>query len=217
MSLNKIYLPSQCYFVTTNTVNKKWIFGKFENGVYSVNNELCRIVLDVLNDTRNIFKFLLHGYVIMPDHFHAILTLAENEFSATRAGGDIDVTRSNKNYNTFRVGEDLSSPATNIHTRVGKDLSLPSVNNISQIMKAIKGKSARIINNVLGNSGQLWQHSFYEHGIRNDQDFIEKINYIHINPVRANLVKDPSDYKYSSFRNYYLNDHSIIKIDIIEL
>lgn len=215
MPLKKIYLPTQCYFVTTNIVNKKWVFGKFENGIYLPNDKLCRVVINMLNNARDIFRFLLHGYIIMPDHFHTILTTAENEFSATPAGSNaenkfsatrlgvnVNTSYSNKNYIPFRVGEDLSSP---------------SVNNISQIMKVIKGKSARQINKILGRTGQLWQHSFYEHSIRNDKDFREKLNYLHSNPLRANLVKTPDDYKYSSFRNYYLNNHSIIKVDIIEL
>lgn len=72
-------------------------------------------------------------------------------------------------------------------------------------MKVIKGKSARQMNKILGRAGQLWPHSFYEHCIRSDKDFREKLNYFHSNPLRANLVKNPADYKYSSFRNYYLN------------
>ena len=39
-----------------------------------------------------------------------------------------------------------------------------------------------------------------------------KINYIHFNPVKANIVTKPEDYLYSSARNYYLNDQNIIEI-----
>lgn len=41
----------------------------------------------------------------------------------------------------------------------------------------------------------------------------QKVDYIHFNPMRRNLVKDILDWKYSSARNYYLNDHSIIRVD----
>ena len=40
----------------------------------------------------------------------------------------------------------------------------------------------------------------------------EKLDYIHMNPVRKSLVDSPGDWKYSSFRNHYLDDNSIITI-----
>lgn len=36
-----------------------------------------------------------------------------------------------------------------------------------------------------------------------------------MNPVKAGLVKDMNDWKYSSARNYFLDDESVIKIDRI--
>lgn len=166
MTLKKIYLPEQCYFVTTNVSDKEWIFGKMENGIYVPDDKLCQIVINDLNFYRNKFKFLLHGYVIMPNHFHGITTV------------------SNKG-------------------------------NVSEIMRDFKSHVSFEINTILNRKGEFWQEDFYEHGIRNELDFEEKINYIHYNPVTANLVKDPADFKYSSYRNYYLDDNSIIRIDII--
>lgn len=166
MTLKKIYLPEQCYFITTNVSDKEWIFGRMENGIYVPDDKLCQIVINNLNFYRNKFKLLLHGYVIMPDHFHKIITV------------------SNKG-------------------------------NISEIMRDFKSHASFEINKILKRKGEFWQEDFYEHGIRNELDFEEKMNYTHYNPVRANLVKNPANFKYSSYRNYYLNDHSIIKIDII--
>jgi len=45
----------------------------------------------------------------------------------------------------------------------------------------------------------------------------QKLDYIHANPLRRGLVKDAADYLYSSHRNYYLNDHSIFRIDPVEV
>ena len=52
------------------------------------------------------------------------------------------------------------------------------------------------------------------HIIRNGKDFEEKANYIHKNPVRAKLVDNLKEYKFSSYINYYLGDESLIKIDL---
>jgi hypothetical protein len=40
-----------------------------------------------------------------------------------------------------------------------------------------------------------------------------KLEYIHNNPVKVGLVTNPEDYKYSSARNYVLDDHSVIEVD----
>jgi putative transposase len=60
---------------------------------------------------------------------------------------------------------------------------------------------------------QFWQHRFDDEVIRNNKMFWTKLKYIHNNPVNAGLVTRMEDYKYSSARNYILNDHSIIKVD----
>ncbi|MFH1535107.1 MAG: transposase [Patescibacteria group bacterium] len=235
MTLKKMYLPEQYYFITTNIFNKEWVFGKLKHGIYEPNERLCATIIKTLNDLRKILGFLISGYVIMPDHVHLILKTAEDESSVTRfRDGFVPAHVGEKSFSTMlkQSAEDESSATRRksmedessasrfedrfISTRVGENSFSPCY-NISQIMKSIKGKSARIINDILGKNGQLWQHSFYEHGIRNDQDFVEKLNYLHLNPLRADLVKDQSDFKYSSYQNYHLNDNSIIKIDQIDL
>jgi len=51
--------------------------------------------------------------------------------------------------------------------------------------------------------GQLiWQNRFWEHIIRDDDDFAKHIDYIHYNPVKHGLVKSPKDWEYSSFKRY---------------
>jgi len=89
--------------------------------------------------------------------------------------------------------------------------------NISFIMNKVKGHSSFVINKYLDRKGKLWQARFHDHVIRNGPDLREKINYIHKNPVTADLVEVPEDYKYSSCRNYYLHDDSILVIDVPDL
>jgi putative transposase len=49
---------------------------------------------------------------------------------------------------------------------------------------------------------RLWQRRFWEHTIRDDQDFSEHFDYIHFNPVRHGLVSCACDWPYSSFHRY---------------
>ena len=47
----------------------------------------------------------------------------------------------------------------------------------------------------------VWQERYYEHTIRNEKDWIEKIEYIKNNPIKHNLVEDITRWEYSSFYN----------------
>jgi hypothetical protein len=44
----------------------------------------------------------------------------------------------------------------------------------------------------------------------------QKLNYIHQNPVRAGLVKESTDYIYSSATDYYLNKKGLLDLDLVE-
>jgi REP element-mobilizing transposase RayT len=42
--------------------------------------------------------------------------------------------------------------------------------------------------------GIVWQENYFDHRLRNDEEFIEKCSYIRMNPVRAELCKQPEDW-----------------------
>ena len=48
----------------------------------------------------------------------------------------------------------------------------------------------------------IWQKRFFEHTIRNKEDFKLRFDYIHFNPVKHGLVKKVRDWEYSSFHKY---------------
>jgi len=48
----------------------------------------------------------------------------------------------------------------------------------------------------------LWQRRFWEHTIRNEDDFARHVDYIHFNPVKHGLVSRVRDWPYSSFHRY---------------
>lgn len=67
---------------------------------------------------------------------------------------------------------------------------------LSDIMKAIKGASARYVKQHLETSGPFWQEESFDHVVRNNESLAEKIEYIRQNPVRRGLVKRPEDYRW---------------------
>ncbi|MGQ0618662.1 MAG: REP-associated tyrosine transposase [Panacagrimonas sp.] len=54
----------------------------------------------------------------------------------------------------------------------------------------------------LGADQPLWQPRFWEHLIRDEQDFERHFDYIHANPARHGLVSAPRDWPHSTFHRY---------------
>jgi putative transposase len=48
----------------------------------------------------------------------------------------------------------------------------------------------------------FWQAHYYDYNVPSHAKFVEKLRYIHRNPVRRGLVTKPEDWKWSSFRHY---------------
>ena len=57
------------FFVTSVTNGRRPLFKK---------EEMARLFLDVMQDYRGQGRYLLHEFVVMPDHFHLIITPAED-------------------------------------------------------------------------------------------------------------------------------------------
>ena len=67
---------------------------------------------------------------------------------------------------------------------------------LAAILKLIKGVSARSVNRLMGSSGPVWQEESFDHVVRSNESFDEKLKYICQNPVRAGLVLKPEDYRW---------------------
>lgn len=77
-------------------------------------------------------------------------------------------------------------------------LTPTSTRSLSDTMNLIKGGSARAINLALGRGGRLWQREYFDRIIRDASHFERVRNYIEWNPVKADLVKVPHHWPWSS-------------------
>ena len=73
---------------------------------------------------------------------------------------------------------------------------------ISGVIKSVKQSSRSGIKQRRGTQGELWQRSFFDRALRTVDEYNEKVEYIHRNPVRAGLVSRPQDWRWSSFNEY---------------
>jgi len=62
-------------------------------------------------------------------------------------------------------------------------------------------------------SNAFWQKPYYDRNVRDADEFTVKLRYLHRNPVKRGLVKEPADWKWSSFRDYALREIGIVEIE----
>ena len=67
---------------------------------------------------------------------------------------------------------------------------------LSKIMHSIKSFTAHEINKALNRTGKVWQDENYDRVLRNEEEFLEKLNYIANNPIKSNLAERHEDYKW---------------------
>lgn len=141
----------------------------FNNAKILEKEKNAQLLIKVLYEVKEKLNFLLIAFVIMPDHLHLMIVLEERNTIS-------DVLRHIKGrfarfYNTSRRINSADYDEGCSPHRAG-NLSLPN--------------------------GRVWQKGFYDHVIKNQKEFLEKLNYIHNNPVKAKIVATPEEYMFSS-------------------
>src|SRR5882672_11526987 len=67
---------------------------------------------------------------------------------------------------------------------------------------AVKSLKQGVSRRLIGEATHFWQKRYYDFNIRNHSQFVEKLRYIHRNPVKGGLCERPEDWEWSSFRHY---------------
>jgi putative transposase len=73
---------------------------------------------------------------------------------------------------------------------------------ISRVMEAIKDGVTKRINRRRREAGMLWQPRFFDRALRTVREYNEKVEYIHLNPVRAGLARRAEEWPWSSVHDY---------------
>ncbi len=77
------------------------------------------------------------------------------------------------------------------------NFSAQRVYTLAEILDAIKGASAHLINRALHRHGCVWQYEYFDHVLRSSEALDEKIGYILDNPVRRGLVTLRQNYRWT--------------------
>ena len=117
-------------------------------------------------------KILLHEYIIMPNHFHCILEIVnDNDIGTGRPQGHAPT--SNSTSNSTEISIDITMNKT-----IGDMMdAFKSITTVEYI-RGVKTKNWPRFNS------KLWQRDYYEHIIRNERSYLTISNYIINNPQK---------------------------------
>ena len=134
--------------------------------------------LVILEQTRRRYRFVVVGYVVMPEHVHLLITE-------------------------------------------------PDVGRPSTVMQVLKQRTARALlpkrghrdrrqRKLFGEEPQraFWQARFYDFNVWTAKKRVEKLRYMHRNPVKRGLVESPEQWRWSSYRRYLLGEVGLVQVNV---
>jgi len=89
-------------------------------------------------------------------------------------------------------------------------LSEPERETLALVLQMLKQMVSR---KLAGKSGHFWQERYYDFHVWSEQKQVEKLRYLHRNPVMRGLVASPEDWRWSSFRHYLTGEESVVEIE----
>ena len=126
------------------------------------------LFLEILEQVRQRYNFVVVGYVVMPEHIHLMISEPER-----------------------------GNPS--IVMQVLKQRFAREV--LKEWRKRNENRAARSWDELLL-EGQVWQRRFYDFPVWTKDKRVEKLRYMHRNPVKRGLVLEPEQWEWSSSRHY---------------
>jgi putative transposase len=135
-------------------------------------------LLSILEQVRQRYRFVVVGYVVMPEHIHLLITE-------------------------------------------------PEIGNPSKIMQVLKQRAARALlpkrkrknprqGGLFGEESRpraFWQARFYDFNVWTTKECVEKLRYMHRNPLKRGLVESPEQWRWSSYRFYFLEEAGAVGVN----
>jgi putative transposase len=109
-----------------------------------------------------------------------------------------------------------------IHLLIGE----PEKGDPSKVMQAVKqGFARRVLKSLRKRrvaeqqelfavgAEHVWQKRFYDFNVYTARKRIEKLRYMHANPVKRGLVQEPEQWRWSSYRSYAFGEEGAVKLN----
>lgn len=158
------YSQAGCYFITICTQNRQCYFGEIVGatlcGLPNIPHQMIeRWLLELEN---RFWDVTIPEYIIMPNHVHFIV---QKMLSPDDNGVTVDNTQGNE------TGDHIGSPLRDIIGWFKTMTTNEYIRNVRQGLYVPFNK-------------RLWQRNYYEHIIRNENEYLRIAEYIRTNPSR---------------------------------
>jgi putative transposase len=134
--------------------------------------------LSILEETRQRYRFVVVGYVVMPEHIHLLISEPEVKTPST----------------VMQV----------LKQRTAHDL-LPRRRRRDPRQRLLFGEVPR---------RAFWQARFYDFNVWTTRKRVEKLRYLHRNPLKRGLVESPEQWRWSSYRHYLLDEAGPVQVNV---
>jgi putative transposase len=199
--LKRFHHSGQSHFVTFCCYHRQRRFAA---------DESRRVFESALERVRRSYRLYIYGYLVMPEHVHLLLSEPQPDSSPLNPGG------AQANGGPLKVdGGSLKVHGGPLKPAFGLSgnpdwLSDPQPYTLAHALKSLKQGVAR---RLIGDASHFWQKRYYDFNIRNYPQFVEKLRYIHQNPVKRGLCARPEDWPWSSFRHYATGCEGQVEIE----
>jgi REP-associated tyrosine transposase len=135
------------------------------------------LFLTVLEQVRLRYQFVVVGYVVMPEHFHLL----------------------------------ISEPQERTPSTVMQALKIGFARRVlAQLRRRRNSAQSPLFEHT---PQHIWQKRFYDFNVWTSRKRVEKLRYMHRNPVERGLVDSPDLWRWSSFRAYAFGEAGPVKVN----
>ena len=154
------------------------------------NDARCDLFLEVLERVRRRYRLVVLGYVVMPEHVHLLVSEPQKKTLSTAMQAlKLGFVRSLE----CASGGGVAAPAPRSRKN-GETWGTP-------------------VSRTAANPNHFWQARFYDFNVWTEHKHVEKLRYIHRNPVERGLVESPEQWRWSSFRWYLCGEAGPVRIN----
>jgi putative transposase len=169
-NLHRYYGAGYLHFITTSCYQRRPLLGTPQNR---------DLFLEVMEQVRRRYHFVVVGYVIMPEHVHLL-------FGEPERGDPSVVMKVLKQSFARRL---LNRSRAAVDPRQSSLWKIPLT------------------------EGRVWQHRFYDFVVFAEKKRVEKLRYMHRNPVVRGLVLEPEQWIWSSCRHYAMGERGPVLVN----
>lgn len=211
--LHRTYTRRDLHFLTFSCYQRRPYFAD------AIRRDLFLLSLE---RARRRYRLVVVGYVVMPEHVHLLVSEPQRETLSTaiqalklsfvrslelstgKASGG--VPRSRKTGETLLQAQGRLWGTPILNPSVSGNIRKSGVPHFSPMLREVGTGDPDL-------PTPFWQARFYDFNVWTEKKRIEKLRYIHRNPVKRGLVESPDQWKWSSFRWYLRREPGPVKIN----